>query len=117
MFEYNCTIQRVVDGDTVIVDLDLGFDVHKIEHVRLARINSPELKTEEGKLAKSFVKGFTGREAVIRTSKTDKYGRYIGEIILTGDIVVIEGSTKSPNTFNLSDIIVGNGFAAYVDYK
>ena len=48
MHEYNCTIRRVVDGDTVDVDIDLGFDtwIHN-ERVRLYGIDTPESRTRD----------------------------------------------------------------------
>ena len=48
MHEYNCTIRRVVDGDTVDVDIDLGFDmwIHN-ERVRLFGIDTPESRTRD----------------------------------------------------------------------
>ena len=49
MYEYNCKIVRVVDGDTVDVVIDLGFNLSKKERVRLAGIDSPESRTRDAK--------------------------------------------------------------------
>ena len=65
MYEYSCKIVRVVDGDTVDVDIDLGFGVwrHK-ERIRLHGIDTPESRTRDleekkfGLLAKAQVKHF-----------------------------------------------------------
>ena len=65
MYEYRCKITRVVDGDTVDVDIDLGFGVwlHK-ERVRIYGIDTPESRTRDleekkyGLAAKEFVKEF-----------------------------------------------------------
>ena len=65
MYEYKCKVTRVVDGDTVDIDIDLGFGVwlHK-ERVRIYGIDTPESRTRDkvekrfGLLAKEFVKGF-----------------------------------------------------------
>ena len=62
MFEYNCKIVRVVDGDTVDVNIDLGFGlwIHK-ERIRLYGIDTPESRTRDlvekkyGLFAKKFV--------------------------------------------------------------
>jgi endonuclease YncB( thermonuclease family) len=62
MYEYNCTIVRVVDGDTVDVDIDLGFDTwRRGERIRLYGVDTPECRSRDavekkaGLLAKGFV--------------------------------------------------------------
>ena len=45
MYEYNCEVKRVVDGDTVDVVIDLGFDIHYASRVRLYGIDTPESRT------------------------------------------------------------------------
>ena len=62
MFEYSCTIVKVVDGDTVDVDIDLGFGVWlKKQRIRLYGIDTPESRTRDleekkyGLVAKAFV--------------------------------------------------------------
>ena len=65
MYEYKCKVTRVVDGDTVDIDIDLGFGVwlHK-ERVRIYGIDTPESRTRDkeekkfGLMAKEFVKQF-----------------------------------------------------------
>ena len=96
MYEYRCKITRVVDGDTVDVDIDLGFGVwlHK-ERVRIYGIDTPESRTRDleekkyGLAAKEFVKEFVrdkgGSNIVLRTQKYDakgKFGRILGDIIV-----------------------------------
>ena len=95
MYEYRCKVTRVVDGDTVDVDIDLGFGVwlHK-ERVRIYGIDTPESRTrykEEkkyGLMAKDFVKQFVkGTNIILRTQKYDakgKFGRILGDIIVDG---------------------------------
>ena len=59
MYEYNYKLRRVVDGDTIDVEVDLGFDVWVHERVRMYGINTPESRTKDlwekelGKAAKS----------------------------------------------------------------
>ena len=53
MYEYKGTIRRVIDGDTLVIDVDLGFHVHTVVHVRLAGINAPETRGEERALGKA----------------------------------------------------------------
>jgi len=94
MYQYNAKIVRWVDGDTVILDIDLGFYVTKQERVRLARINAPELNSQvpyqvrKAKSARAKAKKFApeGSEVVLSTSKNDidRYSRYIGEITYNG---------------------------------
>ena len=62
MYQYNCRIVRVVDGDTVDVDIDLGFDVWlKKQRIRLYGVDTPESRTRDleekkhGLMAKKFV--------------------------------------------------------------
>ena len=93
MHEYNCTIRRVVDGDTVDVDIDLGFDmwIHN-ERVRLFGIDTPESRTwdleekKAGLFAKDVVLHYLpeGSKQVLRThkDKVGKYGRVLGEFVI-----------------------------------
>tara|TARA_R110002020_G_scaffold110974_1_gene256314 strand:- start:857 stop:1279 length:423 start_codon:yes stop_codon:yes gene_type:complete len=90
MYEYACTVDRVVDGDTVDVVLDLGFDIHFFSRVRLYGIDTPESRTRNldekvrGFLSKQFlVDAITDKDVVIKTKLKDsrgKYGRVLGEV-------------------------------------
>ncbi len=84
MHSYKAYLERVVDGDTIHVSLDLGFGIFHKEILRLAKINAPEAKTKEGK--KSFValKRILKAEEflIVKTNKTDIYGRYIADVFL-----------------------------------
>ena len=90
MFEYNCKVKRVVDGDTMDVILDLGFSVHHAVRVRLAGIDTPESRTRDkdekarGKLSKAFLKeSIKGKKIVLKTKIKDakgKFGRVIAEV-------------------------------------
>lgn len=93
MYEYRCKILRIVDGDTVDVDIDLGFGVwiHK-ERVRIMGIDTPESRTRDlvekqfGLAAKQFLKDLMpiGSQQIIKTQKdkTGKFGRILGDFIL-----------------------------------
>jgi micrococcal nuclease len=92
MYEYNCKIVSVVDGDTVDVDIDLGFDTWKCgERIRLYGIDTPECRTRDaeekaaGLAAKDFVKGLLhdGGTYTLTTKEKGKFGRYLGVIQLT----------------------------------
>ena len=72
MYEYKCKILKVVDGDTVDIDLDLGFGVWlRNERVRLAGIDTPESRTSDavekvfGQAAKDRVNSLLGDEATL----------------------------------------------------
>ena len=91
MYEYKCKMVRVVDGDTVDVDIDLGFGVwmHN-ERIRLYGIDTPESRTRDleekkyGLLAKEYVlKALPiGSEQILITmkDKTGKFGRVLGTL-------------------------------------
>ena len=93
MHEYRCTIKRVVDGDTVDIDIDLGFGiwVHN-ERVRLYGIDTPESRTRDleekkaGIYAKQCVETFlpVGSTQTLKTykDKVGKYGRILGEFVI-----------------------------------
>ena len=80
MYEYKATVIRILDGDTVELDIDLGCKVHIREVCRLQGIDAPELRTPTGPAAKQWMEQATLDHAVlIRTVKdrTEKYGRYL----------------------------------------
>lgn len=89
MYEYKITkIIKIVDGDTVDVILDLGFDMYKKERIRLVGIDTPESRTrdleekEMGLEAKEFLERRMNdcENLWVRTEKDGKYGRMLGEI-------------------------------------
>ena len=94
MYEYNCKIVRIIDGDTVDVDIDLGFDVCLVkQRIRLFGVDTPESRTRDaeekkfGIMAKNFVKGRlpVGSNQVLRTRLDDsrgKFGRILGEFVI-----------------------------------
>ena len=92
MYEYRCSIDRVVDGDTVDVTIDLGFKIFHKARVRLYGIDTPESRTRDkdekarGLLAKSYivVKVESTENIIIRTKKDakGKFGRILGELIV-----------------------------------
>lgn len=96
MYEYRCEVKRVIDGDTVDVDIDLGFGVWmRNERVRLYGIDTPESRTKDkeekkyGIAAKNFLKGMVLDEGgiVLKTYKDaeGKFGRILGELWRTTD--------------------------------
>lgn len=79
---YAAVVERVIDGDTLAVRIDLGFDTWRTEKVRLRGIDAPEMKTAAGKKSKAFVVKQLAKagQVVVRTYKTDVYGRYVGDV-------------------------------------
>lgn len=86
MYEYFTKIEKVVDGDTLDVFLDLGFSVWHKERIRLAGIDTAEKNTAFGKATKTFLSySLEGQIVRLQVSKPDKYGRYLGVVFLTKD--------------------------------
>ena len=90
MYEYRCNIVKVIDGDTVDVDIDLGFGVWIInERVRLYGVDTPESRTRDleekkyGLLATSFVLKYlpegSCQTLVTVKDKAGKFGRVLGK--------------------------------------
>ena len=111
MYEYRVKkVLKVVDGDTIDVDIDLGFDISFTSRVRLAGIDTPESRTtdKEEKVLGIEVKDrlkhliSTANTVVIRTEKPDsseKYGRILGWLFL-------DGAEKSVN-----EALIADGYA------
>ena len=85
MYEYRAFVRKVYDGDTVTVDIDLGFDVVlKAQKIRLVRINAPEVRgaqRPEGLKSRDALRDKIGNKWIkIKTQKDKKgkYGRQIG---------------------------------------
>jgi len=82
LFTYKAFVERVVDADTLLVRIDLGFDTRIRQYVRLRAIDAPELSTPEGKRAAAFVKRELSKadHIILRSSRSDKYDRYLGDV-------------------------------------
>ena len=89
MYEYECKIVRVIDGDSIVVDIDLGFGlwIHG-ESIRLFGVDCPECRSRDkeekaaGLAAKKFVERFlqVGETYTLNTQDKGKFGRYLGTI-------------------------------------
>lgn len=111
MYEYQVQhVNHVVDGDTIDVIIDLGFDILTVRRVRLAGIDTPESRTTDllEKAAGLDSKDWLTRhldgatKIVIRTKladSTEKYGRILGTLFVNGD------------PMSLNDRMVGLGYA------
>jgi micrococcal nuclease len=111
MYEYYVRkVENVVDGDTIDVLIDLGFDILFASRVRLAGIDTPESRTKDlaekalGLEAKEYLKKALkdAKSVVIKTEKMDsseKYGRILGWVYINGD------------TVSLNDMMINDGYA------
>ena len=96
MYEYKCKVVRVIDGDTVDVDIDLGFGVWlRKERVRIMGIDTPESRTRDkvekkfGLASKAKLKQLLNDGAILKTQVSKKgedmkgkFGRILGDFIL-----------------------------------
>ena len=111
MYEYYVReITKVVDGDTIDIIIDLGFDVFISSRIRLANIDSPESRTSDkfekalGLEAKRYLEDHLkgAKDIIIKTEKidnTEKYGRILGWVYINGDSV------------SINDHMINNGYA------
>ena len=111
MYEYNIKkVTKIVDGDTIDVDIDLGFNISFAQRVRLAGIDTPESRTKDarekalGLEVKNKVKSAieSAKTVIIKTElpdSTEKYGRILGWVYL-------DGSAKS-----LNEQLIDEGYA------
>ena len=130
MYEYKAKILRVVDGDTVDVDIDLGFGVWlRNERVRIMGIDTPESRTRDkqekkfGLLAKERLKELLpkGKDSVLRTQidkdgedAKGKFGRILGNFVyghghngrftMVTDILIKEGHAVAYHGQNKEDV-------------
>jgi len=90
-YEYHATVLRVVDGDTLDLDVDLGFHIHVQQRVRLAGINAPEHTTDAGRAALEKLSallmtteiGVLFPKVTINSQKPprfEKYGRWLADV-------------------------------------
>ena len=91
MYEYKAVIDRVVDGDTIDVTIDLGFSVWKKIRVRMEGINTPESRTRDleekkrGLAAKDRLKSileFNNNKCILKVSGVGKYGRALATVLV-----------------------------------
>jgi micrococcal nuclease len=111
MYEYFVKeVKNIVDGDTIDVIIDLGFDILFASRVRLAGIDTPESRTTDkaekvlGLESKDYLKKYLkdAKSVVIKTEKmnsTEKFGRILGWIYINGD------------TESLNDKMINDGYA------
>jgi micrococcal nuclease len=93
-------VERVVDGDTVDMTLDLGWKITYRTRCRLTGVNTPEMNTPEGVSARTFVAELlpVGTEVRFISKALDKYGRPLGRII-------------TPAGVDLGELLLAKGLA------
>ena len=111
MYEYYVKkVENVVDGDTIDVLIDLGFDILFASRVRLAGIDTPESRTRDlaekklGLESKEYIKKLLkdAKSIIIKTEKmnsTEKFGRILGWLYINGD------------TVSINDHMINDGYA------
>lgn len=105
LYHYRFHVLRVVDGDTLEGECDVGFHLRQTMRLRLLGINAPELHSkdlgERDKAATArdeLAAKVTGKDLVIRTKKTDAFGRYLALCFLDDE--------------NINEWLIRNGYAA-----
>ena len=95
---YKAYLDRVVDGDTLHVTLDLGFKIEHKEILRLAKINAPEMSEDEGKKSAAALQEILKdvKFLIVKTNKTDVYGRYVADVFF-------DASGKETNPQKVAD--------------
>jgi micrococcal nuclease len=145
MYEYKCNIIKVIDGDTVDVDIDLGFGIWmKNERVRIMGIDTPESRTSDpveklfGIAAKYRLEQLLGETGILKTQVSKKgedmkgkFGRVLGDFIapdgrLVTEIMIEEshcvpymgGSKEDTQAAHKANrkILVDNGTVRYIDF-
>lgn len=118
MYEYKCKVERVVDGDTVDISIDLGFDISVKQRVRLLNINAPESRTRDleekkrGIAATEYLKAlFVNASSVKVQTELDargKYGRVLGTFFWR--------THDSHEWSNVNEKLVLEGHAVFKEY-
>ena len=102
------SVDRVVDGDTIDISIDLGFDLTKKERVRLAGIDTPEKRTKDqkekemGYQATEFLEMhlMEATKLTVKTEKDGKFGRMLGWLYKT-----------DTDTMSINQIMIDKGYA------
>ena len=109
MYTYKIEVDRVIDGDTIDANIDLGFDVSVKKRIRFMGINTPESRTRD---AEEKVRGLAAKKRVeellqdtetitVQSHGVGKFGRCLGELILT----------QAGKEINLNKLLISEGHA------
>ena len=125
MYEYKVKVNRVVDGDTVDVDIDLGFGVWlRDERVRIMGIDTPESRTSDkvekvfGLAAKNRLKELLGKTAILKTQidksgedAKGKFGRILGDFIVHVPLVTMSDYNSNTVERMATEVLIEEGHA------
>lgn len=109
MYHYAAKLVRIIDGDTLCLDIDCGFKITKRDTFRLKFLNAPELSTQAGVEAKAFLEQLlSGKTIEVETSKDkeDKYGRMLA---------VLWASELGKSQLNVNQALLDSGHAVPYD--
>jgi micrococcal nuclease len=115
MFEYEAKILHVVDGDTIKMMIDLGFYTWTEQIIRLARIDAPDVLNWGAKGINDPARDYimsnlpVGSVCVVRISRREKYGRFLGEVIFKVGEIDRHAILRDPRVLN--DELVRSGLA------
>jgi micrococcal nuclease len=109
MYNYSIEVLKIVDGDTIDAEIDLGFDVKIKKRIRFMGINAPETRTRDadekvkGLAAKERVKGLLedATSITVKSHGVGKFGRCLGELTLT----------QAGKEINLNELLISEGHA------
>ena len=121
LYTYRALVTGIYDGDSITCLVDVGFKISFEIKVRLANINTPEVRGEEreaGLISRDVLREKILHKKIIITTfkdKKGKYGRYIGTIYLE-ELTINENSNEVELIVNINDWLVENNYAVYKEY-
>lgn len=123
LYTYAATIEKVIDGDTLKVRFDLGFNTEIRETLRLRGIDCPEMDTKEGQAAKAFVQSYLkeAQMVIVRSSRSDKYDRYLADVFISPEPGMAkpdgpQGEESDPQTdIYLNNLLLEHGHAVRME--
>ena len=118
MYTYKIKLDRVVDGDTIDANIDLGFDISVKKRIRFMGINTPESRTRDleekakGLAAKDRVKQLLegAKEITLQSHGVGKYGRCLGELFID----IVDGQEKL-TLESINELLIKEGHAVAYD--
>jgi endonuclease YncB( thermonuclease family) len=115
-YTYKAFVNRIIDGDSINVNLDLGFGIFQEKTLRLAQINAAEISSKEGEIAKEKLIEIL-RDApflIVKTNQIDTFGRYISDIFFKTQ--ELDEHETAKNGIYLSQALLDAGVVEFVQY-